>query len=158
MTTSLLRANLLNEIRYAERLCQRTARLYRRLQTFTTFITVVGGSAAISTALSSSAPDWLPLVGAGLLAVFGGLNIAIRPADKAAQNEMDAKRYAALRSKASAMDDALLQTALNEAHASDVPEVEPLRDVAYNDVVREIGQGSYVVSLKLHQRLIAAIA
>ncbi len=157
MDSSLQRANMLNEIRYAERLCQRTARLYRRIQSGTTFLSIIGGSAAAST-LVSQAPSWLPVAGTLMLAVFGAIAIAVRPADKAAQNEMDVKRYGALRAKSSTMTDEALRLAIDDAHASDTPEVEPLRDVAYNDVVREVGQPSYAVQLKFQQKLIAAFA
>ncbi len=157
MTVSENRSSMLNEIRYAERLCQRTARLYRRIQSSTTFLSIVGGSAAAS-ALVTHAPSWLPIVGTLVLAFFGAIAIAVRPADKAAQNELDVKRYGAIRAKSGAMTDDALRQAIDDAHASDTPEVEPLRDVAYNDVVYEVGQPSYAVTLKFQQRLIAAFA
>jgi len=39
---------LLSEIRYAIRLTQRTARFYRRIQSVGTFLSIIGGSAAIA--------------------------------------------------------------------------------------------------------------
>ena len=158
MTISIERDIMLNEIRYAERLCQRTARFYRRVQSLTTFFSILGGSAAFSNVFTTSAPTWLPLVGAALLAIFGAIAIAVRAADKAAHNEQDVKRYAALRAKEQSLDDAALRQAINEAHNGDAPEIESLRDVAYNDVVREAGQPTYAVSLSLQQRLFAAFA
>ena len=159
MPTSVERATMLNEIRYAERLCQRTARLYRRVQVVSTFFAIVGGSAAFSNIFTSTAPTWLPLVGGALLAVFGAISISVRPADKAAHNEQDVKRYAALRAKEqSFVTDSALRQAIDEAHNGDAPEIDSLRDVAYNDVVRESGQPSYAVNLSLQQKLIAALA
>lgn len=158
MEHTLVRDELLNKIRYAERLCQRTARLYRRIQSATTFMTIVGGSAAAS-ALMAHTPAWLPVTGTLLLALFGAVAIAVRPADKAAQNEMDVKRYGAIRTKASSMTDEALSQAIDEATANNAAvEVEPLRDVAYNDVAREVGRPDSVVQLNLQQRLIAALA
>jgi hypothetical protein len=157
MQLSEQRGKTLNEIRYAEHLCQRTARLYRRVQSVTNFLSIVGGSAAAS-ALVQHTPSWLPVTGALLLAVFGAVAVAVRPADKAAQNELDVKRYAAIRAKAASMSDDSLRQAIDEARNTDAAEIEPLRDVAYNDVVREVGQPGYSVPLSFQQRLIAAFA
>jgi hypothetical protein len=77
------RFQLLGEIRYAERLAARTARLYRRVQTLSTFMAIVGGSAAPAS-LVKDLPIGLPLTGAAMLSIFGALSISIRPADKAA--------------------------------------------------------------------------
>ena len=97
-------------------------------------------------------------MGAALLTLSGAALLAIRPADKAAQNEADARRYMALNAKAHQLDDAALAAALDEAHQSDCAEIEPLRDVAYNDVVSEIGRSDAVVPLTSMQRIMAAIA
>lgn len=151
------KTTLLNEIRYAERLCQRTARLYRHLQSSMVFMTVLGGSGVMS-ALSSSVPSWVPLSGACLLGAFGALNLAVRPADKVAANEADAKRYSQLRTAAIGMDASTLLGALNKARETDTTEIESLRDVAYNDVAIEIGRPDAVVDLKFHQNILSAFA
>ena len=148
---------LLNEARYAERLCLRTARLYKRLQTATVFLGVLGGSGVIA-GVSTAMPAWLPLAGGVLLAVFGAINLAVRPADKAAANEADAKRYAQLRTSGRAMNEIELQAALDKARETDTPEIEALRDVAYNDLLLEIGCADEVLPLKRHQRLLGALA
>jgi hypothetical protein len=148
---------LRNEVRYAERLCLRTARLYRRAQTLGTFTTIVGGSAAI-TALSSTLPAWLSVAGFAAAAVFGAVLIAVRPAEKAAANELDAKRYAELRTASNAMDANQLRAALDKLRETYVAEVEPLRDVAFNDVVIEVGHPEMVVRLTPQQRFLAALA
>ncbi len=154
MTT---RHELIYKIRYAVRLTQRTARLYRRVQTAGTFFSILGGSATLSL-LSQSFPDWVGLAGAALLSVSGASLIAIRPADKAAQNEADMRRYLSLASKAHQLDDVALAVAIEEAHQSDCQEVEPLRDVAYNDVVAEYGREDAQVKLSPIQTIIAVIA
>ena len=148
---------LLDEIRYAERLCQRTARLYRHLQTLTIFLGVLGGSGVIS-AVAGSVPAWMPIAGGVVLAVFGALSLSVRPADKATANEADMKRYAQLRTAAVKMDASQLKEALEKARESDTQEVEALRDVAYNDVSFEIGRPDAAVPLKVHQRLLSALA
>jgi hypothetical protein len=151
------RAVILNELRYAERLCQRTARLYRHVQTAGTALTVLGGSAAMS-ALVKSAPDWLAVIGGIVFTVAGALMIAVRPADKAAAAEVDGKRYTTLCGKAHGLDDAALQVALDDLRSGDVPEFENLRDVVYNDIVREIGRPEQAVALSPLQRLVSLLA
>ena len=137
---------LIGEIRYAIRLTQRTARLYRHIQTIGTFLTVVGGSAALA-AFAGNLLPWVLIAGASIFAVFGAASIAIRPADKAAMNESDVKRYQSLMSKAQLMDVAQLRTAIEEAHIGDAPEIETLRYVAYNDVMEEINRQDQSIPL-----------
>lgn len=151
------KTTLLNEIRYAERLCQRTARLYRHIQAVTVFMTVVGGSGVMSS-LSGAVPPWVALAGGVFLAIFGAANLAIRPADKAAANDVDAKRYAQLRTAGQSMSGDDLGQALNKARESDAAEVDALRDIAYNDVVTEYGRPEATVPLTMHQKLLGALA
>jgi hypothetical protein len=148
---------LLNEIRYAERLCQRTARLYRHLHTCATFLSILGGSAVVSSA-AEGMPDWLRLAGAGMLAVFGAVSLAVRPAEKAATNEGDMRRYAKLRTDGARMTAEQLAAELQAARQTDAAEIELLRDVAWNDTVREIGRDDVVVQLSFQQRMLSAIA
>lgn len=149
--------DLLGEIRYAERLCERTARLYRRIQAIGTFGTLVSGSAMLS-AISKDIPPTISIAGTVAFALFGLALIVIRPAEKVAANDADSKRYAKLRSDAGAMDATELQTALNKAKESNTQEVEPLREIAYNDVARELGRDDAVFELSVRQKLLAALA
>lgn len=145
------------EIRYAERLCERTARLYRRVQAIATFLAIVGGSGVLAS-LAPALPKWLPIAGAILMTLMGAALIASRPAEKVAHNDADAKRYAGLRTKSHGMDAAQLAQALDEIGQSDCPEVEGLRDVAWNDVAVELGRGDAQVSLTFSQKLLSAFA
>jgi len=86
------RNQLIGEIRFAIRLTQRTARLYRRIQTCGVFLSIIGGSAAMAS-MADGIPGWITTSGGVLLAFSGAVLIAIRPADKAAQNESDVRRY-----------------------------------------------------------------
>ena len=151
------KTTFIHEIRYAERICQRTARLYRRVQTLGTWLTVVAGSATLS-ALNYQVPSWVSATGAVVMAMTGAALLAIRPADKAAANEADARKYASLRQEAQGMTEVQLRLALDKARISDVPEIETLRDVAYNDTVTEYGRHDCVVPLRMHQRVLAALA
>lgn len=151
------KAQLQSEIRYTIRLCQRTARLYRRAQTAGTFLAIIGGSATLTGALGNF-PAYVAATGGVVLALAGAALIAMRPADKAAQNEADVKRYQALMAKFVVMPDDALRQALEEARQSDTAEVEPLRNVAFNDVMAEINRTDQSISLSAHERLLRALA
>lgn len=151
------REQLIGEIRYAIRLTQRTARLYRRVQTVGTFFGILGGSAAIG-ALAQVVPNGIGLAGGLLLAISGAAVVAIRPADKAAINEADTRRYELLKTKAHRLNDAALALAIDECHQGDAPEIESLRPVAFNDVAREFNRPDALLPLTIEQRILSAIA
>lgn len=151
------KAQLKGEIRYAIRLTQRTARLYRRVQTFGVFLSIVGGSSAIVT-IADSVPAWISITGATLLTFAGAILIAVRPADKAAQNEADARRYQILMTHAAGMSAEELQRALDEARTGDTAEIESLRNVAYNDVVLELNRPDTRLELTTLQKILRCIA
>lgn len=153
----MTKEGLQSEIRYAVRLTERTARLYRRVQSVSMFLSILGGSAAIAT-LSGQLPGWVTAAGGILLAGAGAALIAIRPADKAAQNEVDCRRYQALMARSVTMNEAEIQRALEEARQNDAPEIDSLRDVAYNDIALEHGRPDAVIPLTVTQRLLAALA
>lgn len=103
----------------------------------------------------------MPMQSAWLLAgfaVFGCINLALRPADKIAANDADVRKYGALLAKISVLDAATLQQMLDEARLSDTAEVEPLRPVAYNDVVLEIDEPDSLIALSPMQKLMGALA
>ena len=145
------------EVRYAQRLCQRTSRLYRRVQTTFTFLSIFAGSAAL-VSISAQLPQMLTLSSAIAFAAFAAINVAIRPAERVAQNESDVRKYAALLAKSEDLDIVAIRKLIAEARQSDAPEVEPLRDVAFNDVMREINREDALIPLSRSQRLLGAIA
>ena len=59
-TTIKTKDQVLGEIRYAQRLAQRTARLYRRIQAFSTFLAILGGAGVMS-AMSTRFPVWVSI-------------------------------------------------------------------------------------------------
>ena len=148
---------LIGEIRYAIRLTQRTARLYRRIQTTGIFIGIIGGSATMAS-IANDIPTWINTTGGILLAFAGAMLIAIRPADKAAQNEADVRRYQQLMIRATNMDGKALEQALEEAHNGDAPEIESLRDVAYNDVALELNRPDAMIQLSSLQKILKTLA
>ena len=56
------------------------------------------------------------------------------------------------------MTEAELSVALNKARESDTAEVEALREVAFNNLLREMGRSDAQVPLKPHQRVLGALA
>jgi len=148
---------LIGEVRYAIRLTQRTARLYRRIQTTGVFLGIIGGSATMSS-LANGVPAWVTTTGGIILAFAGAVLIAIRPADKAAQNESDVRRYQQLMVHAVKMNDAQLEAALEEAHNGDAPEIESLRNVAYNDIALELNRPDVMFDLTPIQKILKALA
>lgn len=151
------RNQLIGEIRFAIRLTQRTARLYRRIQTCGVFLSIIGGSAAMAS-IADGIPAWITTTGGILLAFSGAMLIAVRPADKAAQNESDVRRYQQLMAHAVKMDDKQLEQALEEAHNGDAPEIESLRNVAYNDIAIELNRPDVMFDLSPIQKLLKALA
>jgi hypothetical protein len=85
------------------------------------------------------------------------VNLAIRPAERIAANEADVRKYGALLT-ANALETPALQQLLDEARLSDAAEVEPLRAIAYNDVVLEIDAPDALLPLSHMQKLIGALA
>ena len=118
---------------------------------------ILGGSGTASL-ITQAVPMEVGIAGAVIMAIAGAALITIRPADKAAQNEFDAKRYLALLAKVPRLTDDEFESALQEAHQSDCPEIEPLRDVAYNDVVTEYGREDARVRLSVRQAIFATLA
>jgi hypothetical protein len=158
MTMEVTKDQLLAEVRYAQRLCQRTARLYRRASACFTFLSLVAASGAIAS-LSAQLPVGVTVGLAITFAVFGAINHAMRPAEKIAANDSDVRKYSALLAKAVPVTDVeIIKAMIAEARQSDVPEVEPLRDVAYNDVMLEINRPDALIPLRFSQRLLGALA
>ncbi len=72
--------------------------------------------------------------------------------------EADIRKYGALLAKVQTLDAVTLQQQLNEARQSDAAEVEPLRAVAYNDVVLESYEPEALIKLTPMQKLIGVLA
>lgn len=145
------------EVRYAQRLCQRTSRLYRRVQTTFTFLSILAGSGAL-VSISAQLPQVWILSSAIAFAAFAAINIAIRPAERVAQNDSDVRKYAALLAKSEGLEVGEIRKLIAEARQSDAPEVEPLRDIAFNDVMREINREDALIPLTPSQKFLGAIA
>ncbi|MYN18893.1 hypothetical protein GTP81_19270 [Rugamonas sp. FT107W] len=144
------------ELRYAQRFCQRSERFYRRIQTTFTFMSLLAGSSTIA-AVSAQMPvaaTWM----LAAFAIFGILNYAIRPAERIAAFHADVRKYAALIAKSDLLDALAIQHLLHEARQTDAEEIEPLRAVAYNDVMLEIDEPDSLIELSPMQKLMGVLA
>lgn len=108
--------------------------------------------------LSGTLPAYVSISGGIVLAIAGAALIAIRPADKAALNESDIRRYQAVMVKSSQLTAQELEIAIEEARQGDAPEIELLRDIAYNDVMIEFNRMDCAVPLNPLQKLLTTIA
>ena len=110
------------------------------------------------TTITGGMPSWVAVIGGILLAIAGATMIAIRPADKAAMNEADMRRYQALMPRAETLNVTQLTLAIKEAHQGDAPEIETLRDVAFNDVMGEINRMDCAIPLSVSQQFLRSLA
>jgi len=97
--------------------------------------------------LTTLFPVWVPIMGGIVFVSMSAALMAIRPADKAAINEADMKRYQALKAKAETMDSSQIAVALEDARTGDCPEIDALRNVAYNDIMKEINREDQSIKL-----------
>jgi len=148
---------LKGEIRYVIRLCQRQSRFYRRIQSIGLFLSIIGGSATFSI-LSTALPQWLSFAGAALLACSGAALLTIKPAEKALLNDADVKRYQAILPKFNLLNEEELEAAIKEARINDTYEIEPLRNIAFNDVMHEINREDELIKLNTTETIMGILA
>ena len=147
------RARLLNEVRYAERLCHRTARLYRRIASILAWVTLIGGSSAFL-ALKHETAGWLVATAGIIWAALHALDQVMKPAAKSALNLHDSKRYSRLMTQHRKSLPTTIQRELDKLRENDGLEVESMRDIAWNDVMVESNNLAMVVPLSRWQRLL----
>ena len=145
------------DIRYAQILSERTARIYRRLQTVGTFLSIVGLSAVLASALSSL-PDVWKFSAAAVFLLSTAVMLSVKPAEKVTRWEQDLQRYRDLMARSKAMTLEQLDAALQEVRRSDAPEVAPLREVAFNQMLYEINRADQLIRLTFGQRVLAKLA
>lgn len=150
-------ATLFN-LRYAGRVLERHARLWRRIDGAVRLAALMAGSSAIAAlgAQNQSAAIGLGLVFAALQAV----EFALRPADAAARAMAMRRQYAQLLAREARLDGAALSEAYAElVAADDIVVSEALRRLAYNDVAQERGcDAAHLYGLDRWQRLVARLA
>jgi len=152
------RQKLCSEIRYTQRLAQRSARLWWRIDAVGTLTFVLGSSVSVANFVKLL-PPFIGASASVITILIATLMVCLRPAQKASLNEADVRKYDELlvleRSGTSTQKLAVL---LAKAHQTDAPEIETLRDVAYNDVCSEINRADYACKLSVWQRTMAIMA
>jgi hypothetical protein len=132
------RPDTLFNIRYASRVLERQCRLWRRVDGVVRFSAVLAGSGAIAALGAQNAV--MALVAGVVFALFQAIEYAVRPAEVAAHAMAQGKQYAALLARQRRLSDAALADELEAVRVEDdIIVMDSLRQLAYNDVVRERG-------------------
>jgi hypothetical protein len=146
---------LKGEIRYAIRLAERSAPV-SLVQTVSTFFSILGGSAAFA-AIADIFPKELSIGGACVAAVFGS-GTGCNPAGGQSSPEADLRRFQSLMARANSLDGNALEAAIEETRQGSAQEIEPLRDVAYNDVVLEFNRSDALIPLSPLRKILRVFA
>lgn len=132
------RHDTLFALRYAVRVLERHARMWRRIDGLIRFSALLAGSSAFAGLMAANSTT--ALVAGIVFAVLQSVEFAIRPAEIAARSMTAKKPYGDILARQAELDDAQLESAYQRCVAEDdviVP--ENLRYLAYNDVVQERG-------------------
>lgn len=154
----MVRRDTLFSIRYAVRVLEHHASLWRRIDASVRFAALLAGSGAFA---ALAAENQAFSLGLGIaFAVFQAIEFSIRPAEKVAASLSARKLYAALYADQSTLDDPALEIAYWRIVAADevnVPDI--LKRIAYNDVLTERGDDeSYLYTRTAWQRFLALLA
>jgi hypothetical protein len=145
------------ELRYAQRVLQRQAKFWRRVDTLTRALGLLSGTAAFG-AITNNNQNLTMFFGV-VFAIFQVIEFTASPGAKSAEASQQAKLYAAAiaeQSKVSA--DGLWQKLLDIRAKDTVTCFEYLRKLAYNDVAEEIGQTDAGFKLGWSARVIGFFA
>lgn len=132
------RAATLFNLRYAVRVLERHARLWRRIDGAVRLVALLAGSGAIGAIGAENSKIAIAL--GAVFALFQAIEFALRPAEIAARSMSQRREYASVFAKERSFDDATLAEAYADmVAADDIIVSESLRHLAYNDVVLERG-------------------
>ncbi len=145
------------EIRYGMRLDELHRRFYARLASALTFALLLAGSAAFGGYIAA-----LPELAGAAGLVVAALTLAevvLRPGERGAYASALARQFGVLRATAGELTIDDLSRRLSELQCETLPgEIEALRGVAMNDVLREHGHSDELLALSRWQRVIAVLA
>jgi len=132
------RQTTLFNLRYAARVLERHARMWRRIDAAVRLAALLAGSGAIGAIGAQNSR--LALALGAVFALLQAVEFALRPAGLAARSMAQRKQYASVFARArTTSDEALADAYATLAAEDEVIVPEPLRRLAYNDVVRERG-------------------
>lgn len=150
------KAEAVLNIKYYCRLHQLHARLYNRLRGAAAVVSVVAGSAALVSALQS-----VPYLLSGLgvvVAAVSGIDFFFGWAEKAACHKQWRREYSSLLARSATMDLNGIDAELAKLSGETEEEVESLRAVAWNDVLRSNGHEDGMREEGFAQRLVRSLA
>jgi hypothetical protein len=120
-------------------------------------VSLFGAGTAFTSVLSKN-PS-IALAAGLILSAVSVLDKVIDPARRRASFIQDYKRYASVKRAIQGKSVADAEKLLAKAREDDSDEIESLRDVAYNDVIRQMGGDAiHIIKLNLLQRAIAFAA
>ena len=154
----MTRFEILFTVRYAVRVLERTARLWRRIDAALKVCALLAGSGAIYAVSSQSARAAMCF--AAFFALAQALEFALHPAELSARALMARRPYEQILASEAGETEAALESRYHAASmGDDITVLESLRRVAYNDVVEERSdtpEAAY--RLTAWQRLIGFVA
>ncbi|WP_137923921.1 hypothetical protein [Cupriavidus sp. 2SB] len=151
------RDDLLFGIRYSARLMERQGRFWKKVDGTIRLCSLLSGMAALS---------FLMKEGTTTATVFGlffafcqAIEYGLQPSEKAAKAGTQRRRFTDLLGRAPGLSDLELSAAFHSLPADEeVPAIESLRAVAYNDVLDERGDDpTHKMPLTFPNRLFAVI-
>lgn len=145
------------EIRYGMRLDELHRRFYARLGSALTFALLLAGSAAFGGFVAAQ-PAFAGAAGLAV-AVLTLIEVVLRPSERAAYASALARQFGALRASAAELTTDDLERRLAVLQCEALPgEIDALRSVAMNDVLREHGHDDELLAPSRWQRVIAVLA
>jgi hypothetical protein len=148
---------LIWEIRYAMRYGRLQARLLDRIAFVFKIVTLVAGTGAFIAVIAGN-ENLVAITGLSV-AIISILDSLWDPTRKAAKTRELETRFALLNRDANRMPPEELQRGIDDLYDSEIPEIEALRPVAYNAVLREFGNASSEeFRLTPWQKFLAALA
>lgn len=146
-------------LRYAVRVLERQARLWRHIDGAFRMLAILSGSSALAAMLTQQASA-ISISGMVAFAVFQAVEFSAQPGLKAAEAWAERKPYLSIISKQSRLSDTELEQAYQDALEQDgVLAFESIRRLAYNDVTIEKGcAASALFPLNRWQRIVSILA
>ncbi len=144
------------DVRYAARYCLLQRRLYTRAMALFLGVELLGGSAAFAGWLGNTPA--LAAWSALMLAIVAAANIVFGPAEKRMLCELQRRRWTALDARAPGLTLEELDREIAQLRAEEIPEIELLRQPAFNDAMRENGRTDALVPLTFAERMVSSIA
>lgn len=133
------RSDTLFSLRYAVRVLERYARMWNLVGAGLKAISILSGTVAL--AALTGANSRVAVVMGVVFAALQALEYALGPAEKRAEALAERRNYARVLAAEASMNDAALDAAYQRVVADDeIVIIQSLRELAYNDVVREQGK------------------